>query len=146
MKKQLSLWLVSFDAEFIALLLNSFLGLLFWPSFKRRGRSVTFSCDPHSCFLVFCVFGGGEGASRMWVLAPANFSGKLLVACLLGLFRGLRAFFCGLGYPEGDFQRTFLTEHEEKGFELPTTSFTVELSTTGYLAQWSPLTILFGHF
>jgi hypothetical protein len=47
------------------------------------------------------------------------------------------AFFCGLFYPEGDFQLTFLTEHEEKGFELPTTSFTVKLST-----HWVPGSVI----
>jgi hypothetical protein len=108
MKKQLSLWLVSFYAEFIALLLNSFLGLLFWPSLKGGGEGLwpfPATLTVVSWFSVSLGAGGGRGdAPACESLAPANFLGKLLVACLLGLFRGLRPSFAVYFIRNGTFK------------------------------------------
>jgi hypothetical protein len=148
MKKQLSLWLVSFYAEFIALLLNSFLGLLFWPSLKSGGGGLwpfPATLTVVSWFSVSLRAGGGRGGcSRMWEFGPCKLSWQAPGCVPSWLVSWASAFFCGLYYSERDFQATFLTDHEEneeKRFELPPTSFTVKLSPGTWLSD--PLTILF---
>jgi hypothetical protein len=79
-EKVVSLWLVSFYAEFIALLLNSLLGLLFWPSLKRGGEVYDLFLQPSALFLGFrCLW---RGIPHVGFLAEENFPDKLLVALL----------------------------------------------------------------
>jgi hypothetical protein len=85
---------LNFYAEFIALLLNSFLRLLFGPSLK--GGVYGLFVWPSQLFFGFWCLGG---ASYMGFLAPTTF----LVACLLGLFHGLCLFFFSLFYPNETF-------------------------------------------
>ncbi len=139
MKKQLSLWLVSLYAEFIALLLNSFLGLLFWPSLKRGGeRSVTFF---PATLKVVSLFSMCLEGLRQGILGPLK---RFLASSWL---RALLACFVGFGpsfIQKGTFSSNFSQSTRREGIELPTTSFTVKLSTTGYLlAQWSSYNFIF---
>lgn len=141
MKKQLSLWLVSFYAEFIALLLNSFMELLFWPSLKRRGGLWPFPAT----LTVVCRFSmsleGGPPACEF--LAPANFPGKLLVACLLGLFRGLRPSFAVYFIGKGTFSSLFSqsTRRRDLNSQQPASQSNYQPTLGTWLSD--PLTNLF---
>jgi hypothetical protein len=65
---------------------------------------VIFSCNTHSCSLVFSVFGG---ASHIGVFGPCNLPG-----CLPSwLVSWASAFFCGLFYPKQDFQLSLARAH-----------------------------------
>jgi hypothetical protein len=143
MKKQLSLWLVSFYTEFIALLLNSFLGLLFWPSLTRGGGLWPFPATLAVVSWFSVSLEGGAWASRMWVFGPcklflASSWLRAFLACLVGFGLLLRLILSGSGLSAP-------FSHRARGEGIWTPNNQLHSQTINPLGTWlsDPLTILF---
>jgi hypothetical protein len=148
MKKQLSLWLVSFYAEFIALLLNSFLGLLFWPSLKGGGEGLwPFPATLTVVLGFLCLWGrGGAGGMlphvRVWPLQTFLASSWLraFLACFVGFGLLLRFILFGTGL-SSHFPHRSRGERGE-GIWTPTNQLHSQ-TTTGHVAQCSSYNFIF---